>query len=96
MRFSSTIYGRHEAQRWDTTDITRLINSRGLMILELLQKSQVCWKPRCSLDIGRLEPPPCAVTNREHPDRLSALIDFIYDPVHVRFLAIEQVPQFPS
>lgn len=62
----------------------------------VVAESQVCWKPRGSLDIGRLEPPPCAVTNREHPDRLSALIDFIYDPVHVRFLAIEQVPQFPS
>ena len=62
----------------------------------VVAESQVCWKPRGSLDIRRLEPPPCAVTNREHPDRLSALIDFIYDPVHVRFLAVEQVPQFSS
>src|SRR3981189_328266 len=62
----------------------------------VVAESQVCWKPRGSLDIRRLEPPPCAVTNREHPDRLSALIDFIYDTVHVRFLAVEQVPQFSS
>jgi hypothetical protein len=31
------------------------------------------------LHIGRLNLSPCAVTNGEHPDRLSTLIDFIYD-----------------
>jgi hypothetical protein len=52
-----------------------------------MQNLRFAGSPAGSLDIGRLEPPPGAVTNREHPDRLSALIDFIYDPVRVRFLA---------
>ena len=46
------------------------------------------------LNVGRLELPPCAVSNREHPDRLSTLIDLIYDPIDVRLLAVEQVAQF--
>jgi hypothetical protein len=44
---------------------------------------------RASSNVGRLNLSPCAVTNGEHPDRLSTLIDFIYDPVNVRPLAIE-------
>ena len=51
---------------------------------------------RASSNIGRLNLSPRAVTNREHPDRLSTLIDFIYDPINVRLLAVEQVAQFPS
>jgi hypothetical protein len=74
----------------ETNKLARLYDFR------VVAESQFCWKPGGSLDISRLEPPQCAVTNREHPDRLSAFIDFIYDPVHVRFLAVEQVPQFSS
>jgi hypothetical protein len=44
---------------------------------------------RALSNIGQLNLSPCAVTNREHSDRLSTLIDFIYDPVDVGFLAVE-------
>jgi len=63
-------------------------------------KSNDCASPTGaisnSFNIGRLELPPGAVPNREHPDRLSAIINLIYDPINVRLLAVEQVPQFPS
>jgi hypothetical protein len=36
------------------------------------------------------------VTNREHPDCLPTLINFINDAINVRLLAVEQVPQFTS
>jgi hypothetical protein len=49
---------------------------------------------RYPTDIGRVELPPCAVMKREHPDRLSTLINFIDDPINVRLFAVEQVPQF--
>ena len=51
---------------------------------------------RYPTDIGRVELPPCAVMKREHPDRLSTLINFIDDPINVRLFAVEQVPQFSS
>src|SRR5260370_1520771 len=60
-----------------------------------LAESQTCWKPRGYLDIGRLDLPSWAVTNREHPDRLRTLINFINDAIDVRLLAVKQVPQFP-
>src|SRR5580692_10377673 len=64
--------------------------------LGFLPESQACWKPRGSLNIRRLELPPCAVTNREYPDGLPTLINFINDAINVRLLAVEQMPQFPS
>jgi hypothetical protein len=44
-------------------------------------------------EIGGLELPPCTVADREHPHRLPLFIDFIENPVDVRLLAVEQVPQ---
>ena len=42
-------------------------------------------------EIGRRELPPRAMTNREHPDRLPPLIDFINDSINVRLMAVKQV-----
>ncbi len=46
-----------------------------------------------------MEISPCPVSDREYPHCPLALIDFINDTIHVRFLAIKQVPQialYPS
>jgi hypothetical protein len=59
------------------------------------EQSLSLQKWRGLLGIGRLEPSPGAVTNRKHSDRLWTLIDLVDNPVNVRLLAVEQVPQFP-
>jgi hypothetical protein len=46
-------------------------------------------------EIGGLELPPCTVADVEHQHRLPLFFDFIDDPVDVRLLAVEQVPQLP-
>jgi hypothetical protein len=44
-------------------------------------------------EIGWLELSPCAVADREYPNRLPPFIDFVYDPINVRLLAVKQVAQ---
>jgi hypothetical protein len=44
-------------------------------------------------ETGRRELSPRAMTNREHPDRLPPLIDFINDSINVRLFAVKQVQQ---
>jgi hypothetical protein len=51
---------------------------------------------RGSFNIGRLNLPPCAVTNREYPDRLSAFIDFINDAINARLLAARRTKRSRS
>lgn len=40
-------------------------------------------------EIGRLELPPRAMANREHPHRLPPFVDFIDDPVDVGLVAVK-------